>query len=59
MDKKKRWKLQILWCGDWRTILEADDRHILTDYANVCSDDVEMRILDTMEEEVNKRDRRH
>jgi hypothetical protein len=58
MDKKNRWKLQIFWCGDWRTIMESDDRHILMEYAQTCAEDTKLKILDTSEE-VSKRDRRH
>jgi hypothetical protein len=58
MDKKRHWKLQIFWCGDWRTILESDDRHDLTEYAEHCAEDLQLRIQDA-EEEVRKRDRRH
>lgn len=58
MDKNRRWKLQIFWGGDWRTILESDDRHDLTEYAQHCAEDLQLRIQDA-EEEVRKRDRRH
>ena len=58
MDKKYRWKLQILWGGDWRTIMESDDRKMLAEYARQCPDDLELRIIDA-EEEVKARGRRH
>lgn len=58
MDKKKRWKLQIYWDGDWRTILESDARHELVTYANSCAEDLEIRIIDSSEEEVKKHGRR-
>jgi hypothetical protein len=58
MDRKKRWRLQILWGGDWRTIMESDERHMLVEYASRCADDLEMRIQDT-NEDVKKNDRRH
>jgi len=57
MDKKYRWQLQIMWGGDWRTIMESDDRRILTEYAERCRKDLRMRIRDT--EEVKKDGRRH
>lgn len=58
MDKK-RWKLQLMWSGSWRTILESDKRTELSDYARTCPDDLEMRIIDSTEEEKNNGRRRH
>ena len=55
---KYRWQLQILWGGDWRTIMESDDRRILTEYARKCGRDLQMRIHDT-NEEVKTNGRRH
>ena len=59
MDKKYRWKLQILWAGDWRTIMESDDRRILVEYADSCSGDVQLRITDTLEEVKQNGRKRH
>lgn len=57
-DKKFRWKLQIFWSGEWRTIMESDTRKILAEYAGQCNKDLELRIIDA-EEEVKPRGRRH
>ena len=57
-EKKYRWKLQIYWAGDWRTIIQSDKRLDLVQYANSCSEDIELRIIDA-EEEVKARGRRH
>jgi len=58
MNRQYRWKLQIYWAGDWRTIMEHDDRHVLVEYAQSCAEDLQLRIIDT-QEEVKARDRRH
>ena len=47
-----------MWGGDWRTIMESDDRKMLAEYARQCLDDLELRIIDA-EEEVKARGRRH
>ena len=57
-DKKFRWKLQLFWYGDWRTIMESDDRKILAEYAQRCPKDLELKIIDA-EEEVKAHGRRH
>ena len=57
MDKR-RWKLQVFWCGDWRTIMESDKRYELAQYAESCPDDLKLRIIDTTEE-VKSNGRRH
>lgn len=58
MNKQKKWKLQVFYGGDWRTIMEGDARHELVEYANSCAEDVQLRIIDSSEEEVNKHGRR-
>ena len=57
-DKKYRWKLQLFWYGEWRTIMESDSRKILAEYAGQCGKDLELQIIDA-EEEVKPRGRRH
>ena len=57
-ERKPRWKLQIFWGGDWRTIMENENRVELAQYASSCPDDLQLRIIDT-EEEVKARGRRH
>ena len=59
MSKKYRWELQIWWGGAWRTIMENDKRAILSEYMESCPEDLRMRIIDTTEEEVKPRGRRH
>ena len=58
MDKKYRWKLQIYWDMEWRTVLESDKRSELSRYAESCSEDLELRIIDSTEE-VKSHGRRH
>lgn len=58
MNEKYLWKLQIYWCGNWRTIMESDDRRELAQYAEQCADDVQLRIIDTTTEEVKAHGRR-
>lgn len=58
MDRSKRWKLQIYWSGDWRTIMESDKRYELVQYAETCPGDLELRIIDATEE-VKSNGRRH
>ena len=59
MVKKYRWKLQIYWGGAWRTIMENEKRIVLAGYMERCPEDLRMRIIDTTEEEVKPRGRRH
>ena len=54
----RRWKLQVFWAGDWRTIMESDDRITLAKYARSCPDDLQLRIIDA-EEEVKAHGGRH
>ena len=54
----RRWKLQVFWAGDWRTIMESDDRVMLAKYARSCPDDLRLRIIDA-EEEVKAHGGRH
>ena len=57
---KTRWMLQIYWEGAWRTILDSDERKVLAEYARGCPDDLDLRIINSDEEdEVRKRGRRH
>ena len=50
MDKKYRWKLQIYWDGNWRTVLESEKRIELSRYAESCPEDLQLRIIDSTEE---------
>ena len=58
MDKRKRWKLQVFWANDWRTIIESDARHELVEYTQSCAEDLQFRIVDNDEEEGEKHGRR-
>ena len=58
MDKKYHWRLEILWAGEWRTIMESDYRRDLVEYASRCAEDLNLRIVDSLEE-VKKNGRRH
>lgn len=58
-DKKWRWILQIRWAGEWRTLWGCDKRVDLVQYIEQCPPDLELRITDSLEEEVNARGRRH
>lgn len=55
--KNKRWLLQVFWAGEWRDIMQSDERHVLAKYMQSCPDDLEVRIVDT-QEGVKARDRR-
>ena len=55
MGKQYRWKLQIHWGGAWRTIMENDTRAILSEYMESCPEDLRMRIIDSTEEEEEKK----
>ena len=56
---KTRFELQIYWQGGWRTILKNDSRKPLAEYAQSCSGENQLRIIDTEEEEVKRHGRRH
>ena len=58
-EKKYLWKLQIYWQGGWRTIMGSDKRSDLSEYASKCPNELEMRIIDTTQEEVKSNGRRH
>jgi hypothetical protein len=58
-DKKLRWTLQIFWDGEWRTLFGSDKRIELARYIEECPKDLELRIIDSLEEEVKARARRH
>ena len=59
MDKKYQWKLQILWAGGWRTIMESDKRAVLSAYMESCPEGLQLRIIDTTEEVKPNGRRRH
>ena len=59
MDKKYRWTLQVYWEGGWRTLWGSESRKDLIEYTDRCPKDIEFRIVDSLEEEVKARGRRH
>ena len=59
MKDGKRFKLQVHYGGDWRTVMESEFRYEVVNYAMQCGDDVVIRIVDTKEEKVEKDGRRH
>lgn len=55
MDRKPRWLLQAFYGGAWRDLFGSDYRSELVDYVNKCSESLQIRIIDTTEEEVTKK----
>lgn len=47
-NDRNRYRLEILFQGEWRKVVESDDRKMLSEYANICR--METRIIDTTEE---------
>ena len=59
-EKKCRYQLETYWAGAWRRLWGSDKRLELDEYVASCKDPaVQFRVIDTWEEEVMNRGRRH
>lgn len=59
-ERKYRYQLEAYWAGGWRRLWGADNRLELDQYIASCKDpQVQFRVVDTWEEEVMNRGRRH
>lgn len=59
MDKNGRYRLEVMYEGKWRKLWYSDNRKELAEYIELCPETEQLRIMDTLEEEVNDRGRRH
>ena len=56
-NDRHRYQLLILYLGEWRKVMESDERKMLVEYANTCK--METRIIDTTEEVNEYGNKRH
>ena len=47
-----RWRLEVLYSDKWRKLWCSDKRIELVEYAEQCGKDIQVRIVDTLEEEM-------
>jgi hypothetical protein len=59
MDKNGGYRLEVMYEGKWRKLWYSDNRKELAEYIELCPETEQLRIMDTLEEEVNARGRRH
>ena len=59
-ENKYRYQLEAYWAGAWQRLWGSDKRLELDEYIASCKDpSVQFRVIDTWEEEVMNRGRRH
>ena len=59
-ERQYRYRLEVFWCGGWRKLWGTEKRLELDQYIASNKDPkVQFRVVDTWEEEVNDRGRRH